>query len=878
MNRYKNKYLKYKIKYLKLKNMYGGEDICSTCPKVGFSNHLGECWNDTMMTLLCYTDGISNHIQDLFDNNDFNIDRCMSFNDTHDEYNYLLPLNIHNKNDIKFKRSAYRYISNMMHRYRNDKLELLINRQDSIDYSITCSESNYDIVNTNRHLIKPWDIDNNKHGGTYRNDMITTNIVNYFLMNYPPIFDEVDLSHSNICEYNRTQPFDISRNLYDSELIDYNKFIIYKFLNDPETYKYILKDLDIYNLTSDIIDTIICRIDNSKYLFFINMFHNMDESRLLEIRHRYFNSTYIPVKLGHTLPYNAKAFSVQSLPLEDICNAKPAIMMSQTPKYTIAQGFTDLKVEYDNYIKEYLKNKGVKKYKDGNDYIDTCIVDITWKLDRVRIEKIRDMVLRSNCITVSIFDEKSQAGHAIGFLKCNNRLYFYDDTLVSMKLHENFVRETDMDTNIGTYSNSRNVEEFDWRTYLLEKCDYLLRKNTLDETDYLVFSEFFKQRTDDSIYYHIKSFNFLELKSTLTSYYLYPMLLHQYTRYYKYTLYNEDSEKLYEKFNVDKFTDPIDRILGANLDRIYSKFDIDQINDKNIDKYSILTYAIDYARRSDDISLIRKVINQCNIDINIQEYCDGYYCLVNALPSVDTVKELLSIEGINVNIQSYRTEKSVLHHIIASYNIVPLPLERKKFIDIVNALLKTPTININIQDVKNRTPLFLAIEKNLYTMTMVLLSHHTIDVNIPDINDRTILHMAARIENERIIRELLKIESIDINRVDKYNRTPLHYAAMNPNVEVMNEILKHNIDVNIQDITGYTPLHYAMKNSNKNVALLLLDRPDIDVKIKNKSGHYPLYYSKNKKVWNRIIDLYALIDKRKHDELKKELLNTILRI
>lgn len=46
---YRKKYIKYKEKYLNLKNQYGGK--CSSCTQYGFTNHQGECWNDSLMMI-----------------------------------------------------------------------------------------------------------------------------------------------------------------------------------------------------------------------------------------------------------------------------------------------------------------------------------------------------------------------------------------------------------------------------------------------------------------------------------------------------------------------------------------------------------------------------------------------------------------------------------------------------------------------------------------------------------------------------------------------------------------------------------------------------------------------------------------------------------
>lgn len=72
MNLYKTKYLKYKTKYIQLKNQHGGtkEEIEKKikileprCATTNFSQHYGECWNDTIQTLICFSDETKETVQ-----------------------------------------------------------------------------------------------------------------------------------------------------------------------------------------------------------------------------------------------------------------------------------------------------------------------------------------------------------------------------------------------------------------------------------------------------------------------------------------------------------------------------------------------------------------------------------------------------------------------------------------------------------------------------------------------------------------------------------------------------------------------------------------------------------------------------------------------
>jgi hypothetical protein len=97
---YYKKYLKYKDKYLLLKKKQkGGDEIASIrgklgrnsirtyCPKIGFKQHSGQCWNDTVQTLMCFTDGIKETVQKKLWN--LTVEEILSYSIAIDRYDYL---------------------------------------------------------------------------------------------------------------------------------------------------------------------------------------------------------------------------------------------------------------------------------------------------------------------------------------------------------------------------------------------------------------------------------------------------------------------------------------------------------------------------------------------------------------------------------------------------------------------------------------------------------------------------------------------------------------------------------------------------------------------------------------------------------------------
>ncbi len=215
---YKQKYLKYKDKYLKLKNKYliGG----SNCPQVGFHQHINECWHDSFLMIILYSDNFSERLQRLFDSSNFNIDECLRRHIELSEQIFI-PIQIETSSKLqllKFEENAKNYIKNIYERYKNEKrrftesrLELSLSsdtenirpvyaapteiatrtlpkiaRLDSINESLMCSYSSYELTNMNllEHTKRTYS--HNNHIGIYLHDLNNINLINYYLTNYMP--------------------------------------------------------------------------------------------------------------------------------------------------------------------------------------------------------------------------------------------------------------------------------------------------------------------------------------------------------------------------------------------------------------------------------------------------------------------------------------------------------------------------------------------------------------------------------------------------------------------------------------------------------------------------------------------------------------------
>jgi hypothetical protein len=195
MSVFEYKYKKYKKKYLELITkqkkieMMGGD--CSTCPKLGFAQHFGECWHDAYVTLLLYTDGIGEHIQKIFDDPAFDIEKIMNYAFTYAPKK-LIPYNIDEEDYDIFKKYSGDYILKLRNMYMNDKRNIIKKqtktgkniiigqpRYDMVDESLSCVLNINNILNINAYIKKQF-----KAGTTGEEINTILQIVNLFLLQY----------------------------------------------------------------------------------------------------------------------------------------------------------------------------------------------------------------------------------------------------------------------------------------------------------------------------------------------------------------------------------------------------------------------------------------------------------------------------------------------------------------------------------------------------------------------------------------------------------------------------------------------------------------------------------------------------------------------
>ncbi len=199
-----------------------------------------------------------------------------------------------------------------------------------------------------------------------------------------------------------------------------------------------------------------------------------------------------------------------------------------------------------------------------------------------------------------------------------------------------------------------------------------------------------------------------------------------------------------------------------------------------------------------------------------------------------TVNLLLDVKGINVNIRD-NNGRTPLHHAVYwnNQNVVKtLLFEAKNDIDVnvednegltplatavlngylplVKLLLGFEKIEPNEKaknDSKGFTPLHWAVYQNNELMVNELINTAGIDVNVSDNKGKTILHWALQ---DEVCLFVITAREINVNVQDLNGDTPVHYAIRFNQEYLLEKLLRvNNINTKIKNNRGITPLQLA---------------------------------------------------------------------
>ena len=221
------------------------------------------------------------------------------------------------------------------------------------------------------------------------------------------------------------------------------------------------------------------------------------------------------------------------------------------------------------------------------------------------------------------------------------------------------------------------------------------------------------------------------------------------------------------------------------------------------------------------------LIDQKLVDVNAfdttRKMTPLMLAIVNRYPTI--VNMLLARTDLDINQQDpqgYTALHYALHH----------------GVDILQSLLKTPSINVNQTTANGDTALILATRRRDPTIAKCLLDAHA-DVNAQQTAlggaCGNALMRAIDYDNIEVVTELLA-RNANWTVVDTFRRGVLHSGAINGSLRSLALLLRDlpTLDINLQDVNGNTPMHDAATDFPDVVRLLLQHNARID--LKNKRG------------------------------------------
>jgi len=159
------------------------------------------------------------------------------------------------------------------------------------------------------------------------------------------------------------------------------------------------------------------------------------------------------------------------------------------------------------------------------------------------------------------------------------------------------------------------------------------------------------------------------------------------------------------------------------------------------------------------------------------------------------------------------------------------------------AIIESDPRVLEIPDLQNETPLFVAIKRH-NPMRNILLLEYNAPFNIPTHeNMDNALMEAARYGYEDLVQAMLErsgVDSMFINLANYQGDTAIFIAARENRTQIVTLLLKYGADINIQNMDGETLLTIVTENNNTDLFKILV-REGADINIPNDTpGETPL--------------------------------------
>ena len=160
---------------------------------------------------------------------------------------------------------------------------------------------------------------------------------------------------------------------------------------------------------------------------------------------------------------------------------------------------------------------------------------------------------------------------------------------------------------------------------------------------------------------------------------------------------------------------------------------------------------------------------------------------------------------------------------------------------VVQALVHSPRIDVNVQDARGETAFHLAARIGKYDMIKELFRSEKVDLDLCVLattqesatfgqSGSNALHLACTNKVEaNIIRYLLKISPGYAERPDSSGKLPIHCAVEAEAIDIVQILLDETeVGINIVDLEGHSPAFKAIKTRNADICELFFELPNVD--------------------------------------------------
>ncbi len=191
---------------------------------------------------------------------------------------------------------------------------------------------------------------------------------------------------------------------------------------------------------------------------------------------------------------------------------------------------------------------------------------------------------------------------------------------------------------------------------------------------------------------------------------------------------------------------------------------------------------------------------------------------------VENVEFLGNVKDVDVNLGEATTGTAALHLMAQENNV-----------QMMEAILKLPSANINVLNKFGATPLHYAAKSDCVEAAEFLLSRDVSAETTCDVRWNTPLHVAAAC-NSLKVGKLLIAKGALVNAKNADMESPLFMAAMTNSEEMLELLMANGADIDAKNVHGQTPLYVAVNFQAHNTANILVEEgADIHAREKYRS-------------------------------------------